>query len=60
LKIVDTEIIGDMNVDLSEIDPEDTLATLNKYIEEVDFNLNRDMVKKILQGIYQEALELEV
>ena len=49
-----------MNVDLSDIDPEDTLATLNKYIEEVDFSLNRDMVKKILQGIYQEALELEV
>jgi DNA repair exonuclease SbcCD nuclease subunit len=60
LKIVDTEIIGDMDIDLSEIDPEDTLATLNKYIEEVDFSLNRDMVKKILQGIYQEALELEV
>ena len=60
LKIVDTEVIGDMNVDLSDIDPEDTLATLNKYIEEVDFSLNRDMVKKILQGIYQEALELEV
>lgn len=60
LKIVDIETVDDVNVNLDEIDPEDTLATLNKYIEEADFNLNKDIVKNILQGVYQEALELEV
>lgn len=60
LKIVDTNTIDDTNVDIENIEIEDTLTTLNKYIDESDFNLDKSMVKKILQQIYQEALELEV
>lgn len=60
LKIVDLNIVDDLNVNFDNIDPEDTLATLNKYIEESDFSLNKDTIKKILQGVYQEALEMEV
>ena len=60
LKIIDTNILDDTQVDVENIEVEDTLMTLNKYIDESDFNLNKDMVKKILHQIYQEALELEV
>ena len=37
---------------------EDTMSILNRYIEESDINLDRSVVKKILQEVYQEACEL--
>lgn len=60
LKIIETNIIDDSKVDISEIEVEDTLTTLNKYIENSDFSMNKNMIKKILHQIYHEALELEV
>lgn len=60
LKIVDTNIIDDTNVEITELEPENTLTILNKYIDNSDFSLDKNMVKKILYQIHQEALELEV
>lgn len=60
LKIVDLNTVDDSNVNIEELDIEDTVTTLNKYIEESDFSLDKDMIKKILFTVYQEALELEI
>lgn len=64
-KIVDLKITENTNLDLNNLkiddnDSEDTLSVLNKYIDESDFNLNKNMIKKILQDTYKEALELEI
>lgn len=60
LKIIDTNSVDDSNVDIESLDVEDTLTTLNKYIDNSEFNLDKNMVKKILQKVYMEALEFEV
>lgn len=60
LKIVDTINVNDEDVRITEIDCEDTLSVLNKYIQQSDFNLNKDKVYKILYDLYKEALEMEI
>lgn len=60
LKIVDTIDVNDSLVDISEIDCEDTLTILNKYIQQSDFSLDKNNVHKILYDVYKEALEMEV
>ena len=60
LKIVENIQLEDDNVEITELEAEDTLTTLNKYIDGSDFSLDKDMVKKILHQIYHEALEVEV
>jgi DNA repair exonuclease SbcCD nuclease subunit len=40
------------------IESEDTLSILNRYVEESEVDLNKSTVKKLLQEIYQEACEL--
>lgn len=60
LKIVETVDVNDNLVDASEIACEDTLGVLNKYIEQSDFSLNKEYVRKILFDTYKEALEMEV
>jgi DNA repair exonuclease SbcCD nuclease subunit len=37
---------------------EDTLSILNRYIEEAEVNLDKSIVQKMIQEIYQEACEL--
>ena len=37
---------------------EDTMSILNRYIEEADITLDKSVVSKMLQEIYQEACEL--
>ena len=60
LKIVENTDINDDFVNISDLNCEDTLSTLNKYVEQSDFKLNKTTVLKILYDTYQEALELEV
>jgi len=60
LKIVNTETYDDTEVDISEIEIEDTLSILHKYIDNSDFSLNKEFVKKVILDVYKEALELEV
>jgi len=59
LKIIENLDIYDEDVEYNEEEFEDTLKILNKYIEESDFDLNKEKVKKIIGEIYSEALELE-
>jgi DNA repair exonuclease SbcCD nuclease subunit len=59
LKIVENIDVFDDDVDCSDITTEDTLGILDKYVQEADFDLNKDMVKKLLRDVYKEALEIE-
>lgn len=59
LGVVELIDINDANVDLDDIEPEDTFAVLSKYVEEADFSLDKNMIKNILHNTYKEALELE-
>lgn len=60
LKIVDTIDVNDNLVNTSDLDCEDTLSVLNKYIELSDFKLEKNNIKKILYDTYREALEMEI
>jgi DNA repair exonuclease SbcCD nuclease subunit len=59
LKIVENIDVYDDDVDCSDITTEDTLGILDKNVQEADFDLNKDMVKKLLRDVYKEALEIE-
>ncbi len=59
LKVVENFIIDDEGVDFSQDEYENTLTLLNKYIEESDFDLNKDVVKGIMKDVYREACEFE-
>jgi len=37
---------------------EDTLSILNRYIEEAEVNLDKSLIQKLLQEVYQEACEM--
>ena len=57
LKIVENFAIHeDENFEVFE--SEDTLSILNRYIEEAEINLDKSIVQKVIQEIYQEACEL--
>ena len=59
LKVVENFIIDDEGVDFSQDECEDTLTLLNKYIEESDFDLDKEIVKNIMKDVYREACEVE-
>ena len=44
--------------DTEEFESEDTLSILNSYIEEADVTLDKTVVQKVIQEVYQEACEL--
>jgi hypothetical protein len=57
LKIVENfEIQG--SEDFEAIESEDTLSILNRYIEESEVNLDKSIIQKLLQEVYQEACEM--
>jgi hypothetical protein len=57
LKIVENFEIQE-SADFEAFESEDTLSILNRYIEEAEVNLDKSVVQKILQEVYQEACEL--
>lgn len=59
LKVVENFAICDDDVEFTQEDGEDTFTILNKYIEDSDFDLDKNLVKKIIKEVYQEACELE-
>ncbi len=59
VKIIETVDLDDTQVDYENFHSEDTLSILDKYIEESQFNLDKNEVKTILKNVYKEALELE-
>jgi hypothetical protein len=57
LKIVENFVIQEAE-DFEAFESEDTLSILNRYIEEAEINLDKSIVQKMIQEIYQEACEL--
>jgi len=60
LKIVENfDFSGWYSKDASdEFESEDTMSILNRYIEEADVNLDKSIIQKMLQEVYQEACEM--
>jgi len=46
------------NEDFEAFESEDTLSILNRYIDESEVTLDKSIIQKMLQEIYQEACEL--
>jgi len=59
LKVIETVDVYDKDVSCDDIPTEDTMSILDKYVEESQFNLNKNKIKKLLRQVYQEALEIE-
>jgi len=57
LKIVENYNIQEAE-DFEAFESEDTLSILNRYIEEAEINLDKSIVQKMIQEIYQEACEI--
>jgi len=57
LKIVENFQIQESE-DFEAFESEDTLSILNRYIEEAEVILDKSIVQKMIQEIYQEACEL--
>ena len=48
-----------IEVSLTGEECEDTLTYLNKYIDDSDFDLDKDIVKNLMREVYREACEME-
>jgi len=59
LKIIENVDVYDEDVNCNEIPTEDTLSILDKYVEESEFELDKNTIKKLLREFYKEALEVE-
>lgn len=60
LKIIENfEQFGDEKIDVDNIDISDTLSLLHKYIEETQFDINKDLLKSTVQSLYIDALNME-
>ena len=57
LKIVEN-FQEEINHDNVDIDSEDTIALLNRYVEESESNINKSQIQTIIHDIYKEACEL--
>ena len=57
LKIIENFAVQELE-DFEAFESEDTLSILNRYIEEAEINLDKSIVQKMIQEIYQEACEL--
>lgn len=58
LKLVESFV--ENNIELEDYDPEseDTISILSKYIDESDATINKQEIKKIIHQVYKEACEL--
>ena len=57
LKVIENFQIQESE-DFEAFESEDTLSILNRYIEESEVNLEKSVIQKMIQDIYQEACEL--
>ena len=57
LKVVENFQIQESE-DFEAFESEDTLSILNRYVEESEVNLEKSVIQKMIQDIYQEACEL--
>ena len=51
--------VDDSNFQECEVDVENTIVVLEKYIEESEFDLDKNIAKKIIKDVYMEALSIE-
>ena len=59
LKVVENfEFNGWYCKDDEAFESEDTMSILSRYIEDADITLDKSLVQKMLQEVYQEACEL--
>lgn len=58
VKVVENFAIEE-NIDFEALETEDTISTLNRYIENSEIDLNKTKIKKYLRSIYKEACEVE-
>lgn len=57
LKVVENFQIQDIE-DFDALESEDTLSILNRYIQESEIDLDKSLVQRMIQEIYQEACEI--
>jgi hypothetical protein len=57
LKIIENFDIQEPQ-EFEAFESEDTISILNRYIEESEVNLDKTIIQKLLQEVYQEACEL--
>jgi len=59
----DLSIIEDLNLSVEEEEivneAEDTVTTLNKYVDGLDVNVNLDRLKEVLMSLHREAIDLQ-
>ena len=58
LKIIENFDIQE-NEDFEVEEEENTLSILNRYIDESEFDLDKNIVKGIFQDLYRQACEVE-
>ncbi|MAR97410.1 MAG: recombinase [Candidatus Marinimicrobia bacterium] len=58
LKIIENLSVNDEEVDFDGEKIEDTVTLLNKYVDDSDFELDKEKVKKLLEEVYTEACEM--
>ena len=56
LKVVENFQIK--NEEFEAFESEDTISILNRYIEEAEIELDKSVVQKMMQEVYQEACEM--
>lgn len=44
--------------EIEELETEDTISILNRYVDEFDTILDKNVIQKLIQGIYKEACEI--
>lgn len=57
LKIIENFDIQEP-VEFEAFESEDTISILNRYIQEAEINLDKSIIQKMMQEIYQEACEI--
>jgi UDP-2,3-diacylglucosamine pyrophosphatase LpxH len=60
--IAELKVVENFEIQESEnfeaFESEDTLSILNRYVEESEVNIDKSIIQKLLQEVYQEACEL--
>ena len=57
LKIVENFMLQEAE-DFEAFESEDTLSILNRYIEDSEINLDKSIIQRMIQEVYQEACEM--
>ncbi len=57
LKIIENFQVEDLQ-DYDEIETEDTLSILNRYIQESEVDMDKTLIQKLIKDVYKEACEM--